>query len=129
MADTFEAFIEKERGRLQEAREEAQLAINAAQEKLREIDRELEAINAYEAVKTGKASKAAARTTGGTRRSGMRKQVLELVSSSTSGLTAAAAIEALQATEASAQTAVRNALSALKRGGKVVLDGKLYKSA
>jgi hypothetical protein len=38
-------------------------------------------------------------------------------------------LEALQATEKSAKTSARNALAALKKGGKLVLDNGVYKVA
>lgn len=61
-------------------------------------------------------------------RSGIRKQVLELVSA-TEGMSASALLEALQATEKSAKVSVRNALAALKKGGKLVLENGIYNLA
>jgi hypothetical protein len=62
-------------------------------------------------------------------RSGIREQVLEMVSSAAEGMSASAVLEALQATEKSAKTSARNALAALKKGGKLVLDNGVYKVA
>lgn len=62
-------------------------------------------------------------------RSGIREQVLELVSNTTEGMSASAVFEALQATEKTAKTSARNALAALKKGGKLVLENGTYKAS
>src|SRR3954454_2623001 len=53
MPDTFESFVQQERERLSNAREEAQGRLRAAREELAAIDQEERAIEAYERVKQG----------------------------------------------------------------------------
>lgn len=109
---------------------------------LGEIDTLLEAWDAFDAVasRTQPAAQRRARRSrsGNARqvrkasarggRSGIREQVLEVVSNAAEGMSASAVLEALQATEKSAKTSARNALAALKKGGKLVLDNGVYKA-
>jgi Fe2+ or Zn2+ uptake regulation protein len=75
MADTFESMIEKERERLTKNREQLLAQQKELEALLDGIGREMEAITAYEGVKTGKPNGA---RTGG-RRGGRRNEILALL--------------------------------------------------
>jgi hypothetical protein len=75
MADSFESMIEKERDRLSKSREQLLAQQKEIQTALDGIDREMDAIGAYESVKTGKPK--ATRTRG--RRGGRRIEILALL--------------------------------------------------
>lgn len=109
---------------------------------LGEVDTLLEAWDAFDAVTSRRQPKAQrqarqpsrktdARETrkgsGRGGRSGIRDQVLELISNTAEGMSASAVLETLQATEKSAKISARNALAALKKGGKLVLENGIYK--
>ena len=68
------------------------------------------------------------KSSGRSGRSGIREQVFETVSNATEGMSASAVFEALHATEKSAKTSARNALAALKKGGKLILDNGIYRA-
>ena len=65
----------------------------------------------------------------GTRRTGIREEVLAVVKKAPSGIASASIQSAMGASDKQAKQAVANALSALKREGKITQDGKLYKAA
>ena len=74
MADTFVSMIEKERERLAKQRDQLVAQQKDVQALLDGIDREMEAISAYEGVKTGKPKARRTRT----RRGGRRDEILAL---------------------------------------------------
>ena len=123
MEQTFPEFIAKERDRLKTERE---TIFNQQQEldtKLADINRELAAIDAYEAAKSGKQAspartRAVARPATG-RRSGIRDRVFEVVRDAPNGIAAADVRTALGFTDKSGSQSVANALSGLKRTGKI----------
>jgi hypothetical protein len=133
---TFESFMASERERLNKAREEIYNKQQELQQKLDAVNAELRAIDAYEAVKTGKPlpgtaapAKAprAARASTGTRRGGVRDEILAIIKEEpmTRGeiLTKKGIVE--KDNKAGAQS-VSNALSAMKKAGIIKQgdDGK-----
>lgn len=124
--DSFEQIIEKERARLGKLREE----LNAQQEKiftqLADIDRELDAINAYERAKTGKPARQpkAAKNTRAPR-GAKREELLSLIEDNPN-LTRGEIIEKLGIKGDKAQEqSISNALATLKKAGTIVArDGK-----
>lgn len=76
----------------------------------------------YKLVEEGSAS-------GGTRRTGIRKQVQDTIANG-NGMTRAQIDATISADDKSAKQSVSNALSALKKAGAITQDGSgLYKSA
>lgn len=133
---TFESFMASERERLNKAREEIYNKQQELQQKLDAVNAELRAIDAYEAVKTGKPlpgtattarAPRAARASAGTRRGGVRDEILAIIKEEpmTRGeiLTKKGIVE--KDNKAGAQS-VSNALSAMKKAGIIKQgdDGK-----
>lgn len=122
---TFETFIESERARLERERERLLSEQQTLQDQLDRIDNELRAIDAYDAIKSGRQPPRPIPTgRAGTRRSGMRNDLLRLIGSSPRGLTRAEILTEKQvaADDKSAIQSVSNALSALKRAGHLRQD-------
>lgn len=123
---TFESFVASERERLNKAREEIYNQQHDLEQKLRAVQSELAAIEAYEAVKSGKTvptvtTKTPSRTPGG-RRSGVREEVLALIKSAPAGLTRAEMLKMKNIVEKenkSGAQSVSNALSALKKAAQL----------
>ncbi len=67
-------------------------------------------------------------TTTGTRRTGIRKHVLDAVKAAPNGITRAELLTQLNATDKSAQQSVSNALAALKKAGTVDAKDGVYSS-
>ena len=65
----------------------------------------------------------------GTRRTGIREEVLAVVKKAPSGMASASIQSAMGASDKQSKQAVANALSALKREGRITQVGKLYKAA
>lgn len=129
---TFASLIPQERERLQKAREDALRRQREIAEEISGIDDELYAIEQYEKAKgQGRqtAQRQPRRQSGKGGRSGIREQVLEIVSNAGDGMSASAVLEALQATEKNAKTSVRNALAALKKSGKLIHENDTYRAA
>jgi DNA-binding transcriptional ArsR family regulator len=135
-ASTFEAFIAAERERLSGERAALWDRQKEIEDRLAAIEKEMDAIRAYEAVKSGKPVPAAAASAapgepkpGGAagRRAraprgaggGVRQQVLETIRGREGGATAADLYAFLEADDKAAQQAVNNALAALKKAGAV----------
>jgi hypothetical protein len=123
MADEpFDLLIEKERARLNEQREGIIAQQKQLAEQLAGVDREIEAINAYEAVKTGGARKNPPGT-----RSGKRNNVLQLLASQPQGMTRGEILDAMNIKGSkSEEQSVSNALKQLKKLGRIASgdDGK-----
>lgn len=124
---TFEQFVKKERDRLAKAREDALAKRAEIDARITAVDTELAAIDAYEAAKLSKPARSTRKT--GSRRSGVRQEVLAEVKNHPGGVTPAAIKEALGATDKSARQSVSNALAALKRTKHVTAKDGLYKAA
>lgn len=123
MADEpFDILIAQERARLNERREDITAQQKKLDEQLAAVDREIEAINAYEAVKTGGTGKGGTGT-----RSGRRNDVLQLLVSHPHGMTRGEILDAMNIKgNKSGEQSVSNALKQLKKLGKLKSgdDGK-----
>jgi hypothetical protein len=132
-ASTFEAFIAAERERLSTERAALFDQQHELEQKLEAINKELAAITAYEAVKTGKplqptepASQkqtrkprdpnAPKRTRG---EGGVRQRVLEMVRSRPQGMTSGDLAAFLEMDDKAGKQAIANALQALKKDGDI----------
>jgi hypothetical protein len=128
--ETFEGFVARERTRLHGEREAVFTAQHELQEKLDGINRELAAIDAYEAAKAGKLpTSLPRRRTAGTQpraRSGSRRDALLKLIQASEGLTRGEILEqmGLKGNKAG-EMSVSNALTALVKGNQVVrTDGR-----
>lgn len=123
MADEpFDILIAQERARLNERREGILAQRKHQDEQLAIVDREIEAINAYEAVKTGGTGKGTAGT-----RSGKRNNVLQLLEANPHGMARGEILDAMNVKgNKSGEQSVSNALKQLKKLGKIKSgdDGK-----
>ncbi|MEQ9153168.1 MAG: hypothetical protein RLO06_16950 [Parvibaculum sp.] len=128
---TFETFVAKERDRLAKARAKILGQQAELQQQLAAIETEMRAVDAYEAVKSGKAAPATGTKTrkSGTRRSGIRDEILGIVSSAAGGITRGELLEKkgiIERDDKAGAQSVSNALAALKKAGKLSqnADGK-----
>lgn len=136
MADTefgtFQAFIEKERERLNAEREAIFSQQHELETKLKEINRELTAISAYEAVKTGKPAPAArtgkATGAGKARKGSRRPEILKLLGQHPDGLGRREILEKLGLKgNKSGEMSVSNALTAMIKAKEIGRkDGKYF---
>lgn len=132
-ADTFEAFVEKERKRLTKQREDLLAKRATLDEQLASIDKEFNAIEAYEMAKRGKLP-SAPRTrragTTGTRRTGIRQEVLDRVKGKPDGVSRADLLDAMGLKgNKSGEQSISNALSALKKQGLIDNKDGMYIAA
>jgi hypothetical protein len=134
--ETFEMFVARERARLNGEREAIFTQQQELEAKLAEVDRELAAIDAYEAAKTGRAP---ARRSGGgfgrlrggrTRRGSKRDELLRLIRES-DGLTRGEILEKMGLKgNKSGEMSVSNALTALTKSNQIRRgEGRKYLAA
>ena len=117
MAQTVESFIAAQREALTTKRTEMHTRLVLVQAELDDIDRELSAIDTYEAARNGKPKRVAS-----TKVAGKRSQVLQLIKDS-AGICRADIIEKMGAKgDKSAEQSISNALSALKAKHKITQD-------
>jgi hypothetical protein len=137
MADeTFEMFVQRERARLHGEREAIFTQQHELEGKLAEINKELSAIDAYEAAKSGKAParQAATRRTGTRRTSGVRSgskrdELLNIIKQG-GGLTRGEILEKMGLKgNKSGEMSVSNALTALTKGKQVARKERKYVAA
>jgi len=133
MAQTFQEHITKERERLHSEREAVFTQQKELAEKLAGINREIRAIDAYEAAKTGKP--ASARATGTRRASSgrhgsKRDALLKLIGENPAGLSRGELLAKMGLKgNKSGEMSVSNALTALTKGNQVVRkDGRYIAS-
>src|SRR3954451_13775563 len=137
MAGTFETIIQNERERLTKAREDAQARLEEIQKEIADIDREFEAIEAYERVKADKPQKGVAASKGEAaskeparqraRRGERQQEVLDLIGQDPDGLTRSEILERLGVKgDKTAEASVSNALNATKKKGQLRSEGKAY---
>src|SRR4051812_1854319 len=128
MAETFEEMVERERERLTQARKDAETRLKEVQNEIAEIDREFEAIEAYERVKTGKAQKGKDAKESGRQRAprGSRQQeLLDLIGQHEEGLTRREILDELGLKgDKKAEASVSNALNQMKKAGRLRSEGK-----
>jgi len=120
--ETFEMFVQRERARLQGEREAIFTQQQELETKLAQVGRELDAIDAYEATKSGKARPAlrarGSRTTRA-RRGSKREQLLALIKDSR-GLSRGEILEKMGLKgNKSGEMSVSNALTALTKTNQV----------
>ena len=129
MAGTFETFIEKERERLNRAREDALTRQREIAGQIENIDRELYAIRQYEAAKKGKPIQETRSRRGSGKRGqfGARENVLAEVKKHPDGVSSSDVFQALNLPDTKqARQFVSNALSHFKRQGQLKLENGLY---
>jgi len=132
MADMrFADVMQQERERLHKEREEILNQQRGLENKLVEINRELAAIDAYEAARTAKASTPARQPRGPrarpqARKGSKREALLQLIRNNPSALTRGEIIERMGLKgNKSGEMSVSNALTALTKAGQVSRrDGK-----
>lgn len=110
-------FEEKQR-KLEEAQRELHAAVADERKRLlaqrAEVDKKLAELDALTGTKRG-----------GTRRSGIRQEVLNAVKNAPQGIARAGLLDALGAQDKSSQQSISNALAALKKAGTIdQKDGK-----
>src|ERR1700730_6162076 len=124
MSETFATMIDKERERLRKALEDLRAKQEELQAQRATIETELEALDNYEAARSGKTrkSKAASRAARGSR----QQSVLEFVSKYKKGIARGDILQAMGIKgNKRGEQSVSNALSALKKAKKVTSkDGK-----
>jgi hypothetical protein len=131
--ETFESFMQRERSRLHGEREAVFGQQQELEKKLVEINRELAAIDAYEAAKSGKASTGARAAMGGrgasrARRGSKREQLLQLIRGSAGGLARKDILVQMGLKgDKSGEMSVSNALTALTKASQIARrDGKYH---
>ena len=129
--ETFEQFMQRERERLNGQRQDVFRQQRELQEKLGSIDRELAAIEAYEAAKSGRQTGSArqGRTQRGPsrgRRGSKREMLLQLIGQNPNGLSRREILEkAGLKGDKSGEMSVSNALTALTKANQIARrDGK-----
>lgn len=132
VAPTSASFMEGERSRLDTLINEAVFRRDTIQQEIDDLKTELAAIEAYEAVKAGKQLVEARatpepaprkpRATNGERapRGSKQQEIIALLTDKADGMTRGKLLEALGAKgNKSAEQSVSNALSSMKKGGKI----------
>jgi hypothetical protein len=122
----FAALMEKERERLNKAREDALTRRSGIDNEIAIIDKELMAIAAYEAAKTGKPPRVSKAHSTGARRGSRQEAILAQLQSKPDGLTRGELLEALGLKgDKTGGQSVSNALNNMKKAGKLgQRDGK-----
>jgi len=125
----FADFIARERERLHAEREKIFNQQHELQTKLDEINREFAAIEAYEAVKTGKAVRQpAARGPQRARRGSKREQLLELIKQHPGGLARKDILDRMGLKgDKAGEMSISNALTAVTKANQVTRrDGRYF---
>lgn len=130
MSDTFEEFIARERDRLRGEREAVFNQQQELEQKLAAINKEMRAIDAYEAAKTGKAlpaARAAGRAPSAARRGSKREQLLQLIQQNPEGLARKDILDRLGLKgDRAGEMSVSNALTALTKSNQVARRDRKY---
>ena len=114
---TFEHHIKKERERLTNAREALIAERSGLDEKIKKLETELNAIDAYEAAKNGRAPRK--RKSG----SGRRNEVLEAIQKHPQGISRNELLNVIGANDTEGKKSLTSVLSGLKRSKKITQDG------
>ena len=136
-AADFATFVQNERARLTNQREDTVNQMQIVQARLDEIDREMRAIEAYVAAKEGRApipafakeppKGQASRRRGVGRRGGIRDEILALIKGESQGMTRADIIEKKGVRgDKSGEQSISNALTNMKKAGQVTQDNGRY---
>ena len=133
--ETFATFIARDRERLNKEREEISKQQHELELKLDAVNRELAAIDAYEAAKSGKprapvkqvrASRAPSRG----RRGSKREALVQLIQQNPSGLTRGEILDKMGLKgDKSGEMSISNALTALIKANQVSRRDRKYTSA
>jgi hypothetical protein len=130
--ETFEKFVQRERDRLHTQREALITQQRDLSTQIAGVDRELEAVDAYEAAKTGKAprqSRGRGRKASGTRRGSRREELLKVIGSG-KGLTRGEILEKMGLKgNKTGEMSISNALTALIKGKHVSRKDRKYHAA
>lgn len=127
---TFAEMMATERERLNTALSEVADKIAALNEEAAGYRRELSAIDAYERAKTGTSN--GARTGNGTRspRGAKQETLFSLIQGSGDGMTRAQILEAVGVKgDKKAEGSISNALTNMKKAGKIGLNDGIYRAA
>lgn len=126
---TFKNYIDGERARLTETRENAFHEMAQWQHRVDMIDREFAAIDAYEAAKSGKQSSngAARNKTVRAPRGSRREAILSAVSAAPNGLSRGDLLNFLGVRgDKSGEVSVSNALTAMTKAGALAREDGMY---
>ena len=132
---TFADFITRDRERLHAEREQIFNQQHELENKLADINRELSAIDAYEAAKTGKAPAAVrqargARTRPQARRGSKHDALMQVIKDNPSGLTRGEILDRMGLKgDKSGEMSVSNALTALTKANQVTRRDGRYVAA
>ena len=134
--ETFETFVQRERARLNGEREAIFTQQHELEQKLEAVNRELAAIEAYEAAKSGKAPArqsarrtSASRSSGGARSGSRRDELLTIIKQG-GGLSRAEILDKMGLKgNKSGEMSVSNALTALIKGNQVTRRDRKYVAA
>jgi hypothetical protein len=120
----FQAVVAKERDRLTQLREDALARRSKIDEEIESIDRDLAAIAAYEAAKSGKSSKR--KSTDRAARGTVQTTVLDIIQKIPQGISRGDIVATMEAQSAKvSEQSISNALNALKKAGRIASrDGK-----
>ncbi|MBV9862783.1 MAG: hypothetical protein JO267_11635 [Alphaproteobacteria bacterium] len=132
MPEDFQTFVQQERDRLNSQREQIFNQQQDLEEKLKAVNNELRAIEAYEKTKAGKgaAQPRQQRRGQGGRRGGKREQLVKLVGENPDGLTRREIIEKMGLKgDKSGEMSVSNALSALTKANQFSRENGRYRGA
>ena len=134
--ETFEVFVQRERARLHTEREAIFTQQQELENKLADINRELSAIDAYEAAKSGKAParqsparRTSTRRTSGVRSGSKRDELLNIIKQG-GGLTRGEILEKMGLKgNKSGEMSVSNALTSLTKANQVARKDRKYVAA
>lgn len=126
MADTLETIVARERETLTARRSDIQGKIKELEKQLTELDREFNAVAAYEAAKKGRTVSIGGATGSRSSRGSRQNDIMGVLGKHTAGVTRGDIIDALGAKgNKSAEQSISNALSNMKKANKITLtDGK-----
>ena len=130
----FADHIQQERDRLHRQREEIFNQQQELENQLAALNREFDAIDAYEAAKTGKAVRSAGQSRGArgqrARRGSRREALLEVIRGNSEGLKRGEIIERMGLKgDKAGEMSVSNALTALTKSGQVSRNEGKYITA
>lgn len=122
-AATFEEMVLQERQRLNSQITDIEIRQRALQEEMALVKRELAALDAYEAAKSGKPRRA---TSGRSSRVSRRDGILAMIKQHANGISRGDLLEAMALKgNKSGEQAISNALNNMKKAGAIVSkDGK-----
>lgn len=132
MSEDFATCIKKERERLQAELDALGTSIGESIARVRDIEKELAAIDAYEAAKTGKTQTPARNGAAARARKGSRRQdILDAVASAPDGMSRGDLLERFGVKgDKSGEMSISNALTALtNKTGQLVREGGRYRLA